>query len=273
MLKIIEETVEFIKKELAFDPEIGIVLGTGLGGLTNEIKEEGSLSYSDIPNFPVSTVKGHEGKLIFGYLGDKKVVAMQGRFHYYEGYSMQEVAFPIRVLKFLGIKLLILSNASGGVNPDYEVGDMMIIKDHINLMGTNPLLGKNDDDLGPRFPDMSEVYDKRIIRSFTKIARHHNIHYHQGVYAAVSGPTFETPAEYKYIRILGADAVGMSTVPESIVARHMGLRVFAVSIISDLGVENKIIEISHDDVIAAAAKTAPKLTLVIKEMINSIPEL
>lgn len=272
MLQTIEETIAFIKAKLDFDPEIGIVLGTGLGGLTDEIEEKGSLSYSEIPNFPVSTVKGHEGKLIFGNLGNRRVVAMQGRFHYYEGYSMQEVAFPIRVLKYLGIRLLVLSNAAGGVNPDYEIGDMMIINDHINLMGNNPLLGKNDDSLGPRFPDMSEVYDKKIIRMFTKIARHHNVHYHQGVYAAVSGPTFETPAEYKYIRILGADAVGMSTVPESIVARHMGLPVFAISIISDLGVEGKIIEITHDDVIDAAATVAPQLTRVLKEMISKMED-
>lgn len=270
MLEAVKKTVSYIKEKVKFNPEIGIVLGTGLGGLTDEIEEFGHLMYKDIPNFPVSTVKGHEGKLIFGLLGGKNVVAMQGRFHYYEGYSMQEVAFPIRVLKYLGIKVLILSNAAGGVNPDYEIGDMMIIKDHINLMGNNPLLGKNDDDLGPRFPDMSEVYDKKVIRTFTKIARHHSVHYHQGVYAAVSGPTFETPAEYKYIRTLGADAVGMSTVPESIVARHMGLPVFAVSIISDLGVEGKIIEISHDDVLDAAATVAPKLTLVLKEMISKL---
>ena len=252
MLKVINETVQFIKNKIDFDPEIGIVLGTGLGGLAKEIKEAGSIAYSDIPNFPVSTVKGHEGKLTFGTLGGKRVVAMQGRFHYYEGYTMQEITFPVRVMKFLGIRLLILSNASGGINPDYEVGDMMIIKDHINLMGDNPLIGKNDTGLGPRFPDMSEVYDKKVIRQFTKIARHHNVHYHQGVYAAVSGPTFETPAEYRYIRTLGADAVGMSTVPEAVVARHMSLPVFAVSVISDLGVEGKIVEISHDDVIDAA---------------------
>ena len=270
MLKTIEETVRFIKGKLDFEPDVGIVLGTGLGGLTSEILEEGSLLYKDIPNFPVSTVKGHEGKLIFGTLGNRKVVAMQGRFHFYEGYSMQEVTFPIRVMKYLGIKLLILSNAAGGVNPDYEIGDMMIIKDHINLMGSNPLLGKNDKDLGPRFPDMSEAYDNKVIRLFTKIARHHNVHYHQGVYAAVSGPTFETPAEYYYIRILGADAVGMSTVPESIVARHMSLPVFAVSVISDLGVEGKIVEISHDDVIDAAAMVEPKMTLVLKEMIGKL---
>lgn len=272
MLKIIEETVHFINERLDYKPEIGIVLGTGLGGLTKEIKEMQSLNYKDIPNFPVSTVKGHEGKLIFGTLGNRRVVAMQGRFHYYEGYTMKEVTFPIRVMNYLGIKLLILSNAAGGVNPDYEVGDMMIIKDHINLMGDNPLIGRNDTGLGPRFPDMSEVYDKKTIGLFTRIARHHNIHFHQGVYAAVSGPTFETPAEYRYIRVLGADAVGMSTVPESIAARHMSLPVFAVSIISDLGVEGKIVEISHDDVIDAAQMVEPKMTLVLKEMISKLEE-
>ncbi len=271
MLRTIEQTVQFIRGRIDFNPQIGIVLGTGLGGLTKEIREEGSLFYKDIPNFPVSTVKGHEGKLIFGILGSKGVVAMQGRFHFYEGYSMKEITFPIRVMKYLGIDLLILSNAAGGVNPAYEVGDMMIIKDHINLMGSNPLIGKNDLGLGPRFPDMSEVYDKKAIRLFTKIARHHNVHYHEGVYAAVSGPTFETPAEYKYIRFLGADAVGMSTVPEAIVARHMNLPVFAVSVISDLGVEGKIVEISHDDVIDAAQMVEPKMTLVLKEMISKLP--
>jgi purine-nucleoside phosphorylase len=270
MLRTIEQTVQFIKGRFDFNPEIGIVLGTGLGGLTNEIREEGSLYYKDIPNFPESTVKGHEGKLIFGILGNKRVVAMQGRFHFYEGYSMKEITFPIRVMKYLGINLLVLSNAAGGVNPAYEIGDMMIIKDHINLMGNNPLIGKNDLGLGPRFPDMSEVYDKKAIRLFTKIARHHNVHYHEGVYAAVSGPTFETPAEYKYIRVLGADAVGMSTVPEAIVARHMNLAVFAVSVISDLGVEGKIVEISHDDVIDAARMVEPKMTLVLKEMISKL---
>jgi len=270
MLKKIEETTAYINDRVKIQAEIGIVLGTGLGGLAKEITHNGSLLYKDIPNFPVSTVKGHEGKLIFGKLGGKNVVAMQGRFHYYEGYSIQELTFPIRVLKKLGIKLLILSNAAGGVNPDYEIGDLMIIKDHINLMGNNPLIGFNEEKLGPRFTDMSEAYDKRIIRHFTKIARHHSIHFQAGVYAAVSGPTFETPAEYKYIRILGADAVGMSTVPEAIVARHMLLPVFAVSVISDLGVEGKIVEISHEEVIDAAAKVEPKMTLVLKEMISKL---
>jgi len=270
MLKKIRETSKYIKGRIETDPVFGIVLGTGLGGLVKEIEVTATIPYNDIPNFPVSTVKGHEGKLIFGMLGGKNVVAMQGRFHYYEGYSMQDLTFPIRVLKHMGIKLLILSNAAGGVNPDYEVGDLMIIKDHINLMGNNPLIGKNDTGLGPRFPDMSEAYDKKIIRHFTKIARIHNIHFQVGVYAAVTGPTFETPAEYKYVRILGADAVGMSTVPEAIVARHMSLPVFAVSVISDLGVEGKIVEISHDDVIDAASMVEPKMTLVIKEMIEKL---
>lgn len=270
MLEQLKETVEYIKARINFEPEFGIVLGTGLGGLVNEIQTFDTLPYKDIPNFPVSTVKGHEGKLIFGKLAGRNVVAMQGRFHYYEGYTMKEVAFPIRVMKFLGIKLLILSNAAGGVNPDYEIGDLMIIRDHINLMGDNPLIGKNDTGLGPRFPDMSDAYDKKIIRHATRLARIHNIHFQVGVYAAVTGPTFETPAEYKYIRILGADAVGMSTVPETIAARHMDLPVFAVSVISDLGVEGKIVEISHDDVIDAASLVEPKMTQVIKEMIENI---
>ncbi len=270
MLEKIQETVNYIKQRIDFEPAVGIVLGTGLGGLTKEIETRESLPYTEIPNFPVSTVKGHEGRLIFGMLGGRKVVAMQGRFHYYEGYTMQELTFPIRIMKFLGIQLLILSNAAGGVNPDFEIGDLMVIRDHINLMGSNPLIGRNNLHLGPRFPDMSEAYDKKAIREFTKIARHHNIHFQVGVYAAVSGPTFETPSEYRYIRILGADAVGMSTVPEAIVARHMSLPVFAVSVISDLGVEGKIVEISHDDVIDAASMVEPKMTLILKEMIQKI---
>jgi len=270
MLEKIKETTDFITSKISSKPKIGIVLGTGLGGLVKEIKSASTIPYGDIPNFPISTVKGHEGQLIFGKLGGKDVVAMQGRFHYYEGYTMQELTFPIRVLKMLGIELLILSNAAGGVNPEYEIGDLMVIKDHINLMGDNPLIGRNDSGLGPRFPDMSETYDKKIIRQFTKIARVHNIHFQVGVYAAVTGPTFETPAEYRYIRTLGADAVGMSTIPEAIVARHMSLPVFAVSVISDLGVEGKIVEISHDDVIDAASLVEPKMTLVIKEMIQKL---
>ena len=270
MLKKLQETTEYIKSKIDCNPKVGIVLGTGLGGLVKEIETIGTLPYKDIPNFPVSTVKGHEGKLIFGKLGGKNAVAMQGRFHFYEGYTMQELTFPIRVLKFLGIELLILSNAAGGVNPDYEIGDLMVIRDHINLMGNNPLIGKNDTGLGPRFPDMSDAYDKKSIRQFTRIARTHNIHFQEGIYAAVTGPTFETPSEYKYIRTIGADAVGMSTVPEAIVARHMSLPVFAVSVVSDLGVEGKIVEVTHDDVIDAASMVEPKMTLVIREMIEKL---
>jgi purine-nucleoside phosphorylase len=270
MLKELKETIQYIQRKINFEPQVGIVLGTGLGGLTTDIIPIASIPYTEIPHFPISTVKGHEGKLIFGELGGSKVIAMQGRFHYYEGYSMQELTFPIRVMKLLGIKLLILSNAAGGVNPNYEIGDLMVIKDHINLMGGNPLIGKNDTGLGPRFPDMSEVYDKKVIGQFTKIARHQNVHFQVGVYAAVSGPSFETPAEYKYIRYLGADAVGMSTVPEAIVARHMSLPVLAISVISDLGVEGKIVEITHDDVIDAASLVEPKMTLILKEMLMNL---
>jgi purine-nucleoside phosphorylase len=270
MLKKIKETSSFISEKIKGKPEIGIVLGTGLGGLVNEINTKVTIPYSDIPNFPVSTVKGHKGQLIFGELGGKRVMAMQGRFHYYEGYSMKDITFPIRIFSHLGIKLLVLSNAAGGVNPAYNVGDIMFIKDHINLMGDNPLLGPNEEELGPRFPDMSEVYDKKVIRMASKIANQNNIHFQVGVYAAVSGPTFETPAEYKYIRTIGSDAVGMSTVPEAIVARHMDLPCFAVSVISDLGIEGKIIEISHEDVIDAASMVEPKMTIIIKELLSSI---
>jgi len=267
--KIIK-TVEYIRRFIQDEPEIGIVLGTGLGGLVNEIESQQTLLYSDIPDFPVSTVKGHKGQLIFGFLGGKRVVAMQGRFHYYEGYSMQEISFPIKVLRLLGIKMLVLSNAAGGVNPDYRIGDMMLISDHINLMGDNPLIGKNDNSMGPRFPDMSEAYDKKLIRLAARIARHNAMPFQIGVYAAVTGPTFETPAEYRYIRTIGADAVGMSTVPEAIVARYLNLPCFAVSVISDLGVEGKIVEITHEDVIDVAGLVEPNMTKLIREMIEQV---
>lgn len=268
MLKKIQETAAFIKAKIKVTPEIGIILGTGLGGLINEIDVQVAIPYKDIPNFPVSTVEGHAGQLIFGRLGGRNIVAMQGRFHYYEGYTMREVTFPIRVMKLLGIKLLVLSNASGGLNPTFEVGDLMIITDHINLMPANPLIGENFDELGPRFPDMSEAYDKEIIRKAMKIVGDNKLHARTGVYAGVSGPTFETPAEYNYIRIIGADAVGMSTVPEVIVARHMGLTCFAVSVISDLGVHGKIVEITHKEVINAASIAEPRMTLLIRELLK-----
>ena len=270
MLEKIKQTTNFIQKQIDFVPEVGIILGTGLGNLTNEIDIKFTIPYKSIPNFPVSTVEGHSGQLIFGTLGNKKVVAMQGRFHYYEGYTMKEVTFPIRVLKMLGIKLLVLSNASGGMNPDFKIGDMMIITDHINMMGDNPLLGKNYDELGPRFPDMHIPYDKELIKKGIEIAKKNNVNYQLGVYVAVTGPTYETPAEYKLYRILGGDAVGMSTVPEVIVARHMDIPCFAVSVITDLGVEGKIMEISHQEIIEAAKATEPKMTQVIKELIATV---
>ena len=269
MLKKIDETITFIKQKLKKDPIVGIILGSGLGQLADEIEVSISIPYSDIPNFPISTVKGHEGRLIFGTLNGVQVVAMQGRFHFYEGYSMGEITFPVRVLKLLGIQYLFVSNASGGVNVDFEVGDVMFITDHINLM-PNPLIGPNYSEYGPRFVDLSEAYDKRLLSKAKKIARHHGIQFQTGIYAAVSGPTYETLAEYKYIQSIGADAVGMSTVPEVIVARHMRLPVFAVSVISDLGVEGKIVEISHDEVVDAASMVAPQLTLIIKDLVTEV---
>ncbi len=268
MLKKVRETIEYLESRISQKPEIGIILGTGLGGLVKEIDVHHTFPYEFIPNFPVSTVDGHHGQLIFGTMNGKNIVAMQGRFHYYEGYTMQEITFPVRVMKFLGIEMLILSNASGGVNPDFEVGDIMVIDDHLNLMKDNPLIGKNENEIGTRFPDMGHAYDRQLVEKAFSIAQKNGIKLQKGVYAAVSGPTYETPAEYKYIRTIGADAVGMSTVPEVIAARHMGLKCFAVSIISDLGVPGKIVEISHKHVIDAASAVEPIMTRIIKEMIS-----
>jgi purine-nucleoside phosphorylase len=270
MLKKIKETSQFLKSQITEKPAVGIILGTGLSHLSEEIAISTSFHYKDIPNFPTSTVKGHQGKLLFGTLGKATVMAMQGRFHYYEGYSMEELTFPIRVMKAMGVETLILSNASGGLNPDFEIGDIMIIDDHINLIPDNPLRGKNIDELGPRFPDMSEVYNKNLIREAKKIARHNKLRYQTGVYAAVSGPTFETPAEYRYIKTIGADAVGMSTIPEAIVARHMDMKVFAISLITDLGVEGKIVEISHDEVLEAASAAEPLARKIISELVQKL---
>ena len=269
MLNQIKETADFLAKKTNEKPEVGIILGTGLGGLTEEIEINHSISYQDIPNFPVSTVEGHSGRLIFGKLGGKSVVAMQGRFHFYEGYPMEKVTFPVRVMKFLGIQNLIVSNASGGVNPDYEIGDLMILTDHINLI-PNPLIGHNHNELGPRFPDMSEPYSAELITSANKIATTNNIKVQKGVYVAVTGPTLETPSEYFYFRKIGGDTVGMSTVPEVVVARHMDIPCFAISVITDLGVPGKIKKVTHEDVQAVAEVTEPKLTLIIKELISSI---
>ncbi len=270
MLEEIKSTAKFLSDKTKFNPEIGVILGTGLGGLVKEIKIQHSIPYEEIPNFPVSTVEGHSGKLIFGVLGGKNVVAMQGRFHYYEGYSMQQVVFPVRVMKYLGIQRLFVSNASGGVNPSFEIGDIMIITDHINQFHTNPLIGKNIDELGTRFPDMSDAYDKSMIDLAKKIAQNNHIKVQEGVYVGLSGPCLETPAEYKYIRAIGGDTVGMSTVPEVIAARHMRIPCFAVSIITDLGVPGKIVKVTHEDVQIAAEKSEPNMTFLIRELIKSL---
>ncbi len=269
MLEKIKATAQFISEKTKFKPEVGIILGTGLGGLVKEIKAEHVLPYTQIPNFPLSTVEGHSGKLILGTIEGKRVVAMQGRFHYYEGYSMEQVVLPVRVMKMIGIKRLFLSNASGGVNPAYKIGDVMIISDHINLFPENPLRGKNYTDLGPRFPDMSEAYDKEMIREAKAIAKKHKIKVQSGVYAGLTGPTLETPAEYLYMRKIGADTVGMSTVPEVIAARHMDIPCFGISIITDLGVPGKIIKVTHEEIQQVAEKAEPKMTLLMKELIKA----
>jgi purine-nucleoside phosphorylase len=270
MYNKIQTTTDFIRSKTDFTPQIGIVLGSGLGNLGNQIEIVLSIPYSDIPNFPVSTVKGHQGRLIFGILGEKKVVAMQGRFHFYEGYNMQEVSFPIRIMIALGIELLVLSNAAGGMNPDFKVGDIMIINDHINLFPDNPLMGANDERLGPRFPDMSEVYDKKLVNLAMQIATEHQLKIHQGVYVGTSGPAFETPAEYRYFRIIGGDTVGMSTVPEAMVARHAGIPCFAASIVTDLGIAGLVETVSHEEVLEAAQNAEPQLTYIITELFKRI---
>jgi len=268
MLEKIKNTAQYLNSIQTSNPKIGIILGTGLGGLIKEIKAEKIIDYDKIPDFPVSTVEGHHGRLIFGTINKTPVMAMQGRFHYYEGYTMQQVTFPVRVMKAMGINKLIVSNATGGLNPDYKVGDIMIINDHINMFGVNPLLGKNIDELGPRFPDMSQPYDKKLIAKAVEIAAKHNIEVKQGVYVGTSGPTFETPAEYKLFRIIGGDVVGMSTVPEVIVARHMNMTCFGVSIVTDSGVPGQIVEISHEEVQQVAAAAEPKMTKIISELIG-----
>lgn len=270
MLERFKESVRFIQSKTNVQPTIGIILGTGLGGLVKEIKVIDEISYETIPNFPVSTVESHSGKLIFGELGGKKVVAMQGRFHFYEGYDMDQVTFPVRVMKLLGIEKLFVSNASGGVNPDFAVGEIMILNDHINLFPSHPLVGKNIDELGPRFPDMSEPYDLKMIALAQTIAKELDIKVSTGTYAGLTGPTLETPAEYVYVRNIGADAVGMSTVPEVIVARHMEIPTFAISIITDLGVPGKIKKVSVADVIEVATRQEPKMTAIMSKLIERL---
>lgn len=267
MWELVQQTVNYIKEKTNFTPEFGVILGSGLGSFTDDIEIEFVLPYDEIPNFPVSTVEGHKGALVFGKIGEKKVVAMQGRFHYYEGYSMQEVTFPVRVMKYLGINKLIVSNASGGVNPNYRVGDIVMINDHINFAPEHPLRGENDERFGPRFVNMSEPYSKEMISKAKELAGKLNIEVKDGIYLGLQGPTFETLAEYRMVKILGADCVGMSTVPEVIVARHMDLETFGVSVITDMGDEKSIGTISHDEVLEAAQRAEPKVRTLIKELI------
>jgi purine-nucleoside phosphorylase len=266
-LEKIKETASYLSNLTGSKPFVGIILGTGLGGLVNEIETDHEVKYEDIPNFPVSTVKGHSGKLIFGKLGGKQVMAMQGRFHFYEGYDMKELTFPVRVMRAMGVENLIVSNACGGVNPDFEIGDLMILDDHVNLFPTNPLMGHNYEELGPRFPDMIEPYDHEFIKMAHEIAGVLGIPVQQGSYAGLSGPCLETPAEYAYISNIGADAVGMSTVPEVIVGIHGGMRCFAMSVITDLGVPGKQVKVTHEDVIEVANAAEPKMSGIVKELI------
>jgi purine-nucleoside phosphorylase len=269
-LKDLKETVKFLQKQYKQVPQVGIVLGSGLGNFVKEIEVEEEVAYSDIPNFPVSTVEGHSGKLIFGQLGGKTVVAMAGRFHFYEGYGAPDVVYPIRVMKLLGIETLLLSNAAGGVNTSYKVGDIMIIRDHISFFTPNPLIGKNIEEFGPRFPDMSEPYKKDLIQKAKDIAVQKGYDVKEGVYVAVTGPTFETRAEYKLIHAIGGDVVGMSTVQEAIVANHMGLHVFAMSVVTDVGIREENNIITHEEVLQAAKEAEPKLATIFKELVAAI---
>ncbi|MEO6405666.1 MAG: purine-nucleoside phosphorylase [Ferruginibacter sp.] len=270
MMKKIQEAVSFLQSQVKQAPQAGIVLGSGLGSFTSQIEIEKEIPYGDIPHFPVSTVEGHSGKMIFGKLGGKNILAMAGRFHYYEGYNTQEVIFPIRVMKLLGVQTLLLSNAAGATNPSYKVGDLMIINDHISTFIVNPLIGKNEPLWGTRFPDMSEPYKKDLIAKADRIAADAGYDVKHGVYISVTGPTFETRAEYKMLHLLGCDAVGMSTVQEAIVANHMGLPVFAISVITDIGIREEENTITHEEVLEAAKGAEPKLTYIFKELIAQL---
>ena len=267
MLEAINEAVSYIREKITETPETAIILGSGLGKIVDHMTVGCEIEYGSIPHFPVSTVEGHAGKLISGKLGDTPVLVMQGRFHYYEGYSMEEVTFPVRVMKFLGVSTLVISNAAGGMNPEFEIGDIMAINDHICLM-PNPLIGNHEPVFGARFPDMSQTYDKDLLQRARTLSAELGIPIQEGCYVGVTGPTLETPKEYQYMRIIGGDAVGMSTVPEAIAAHQMGIRLFAVSVITDLGVPGKIQKLTHNDVIEAAERTAPKLTRLIIELIT-----
>ncbi|GAA4774866.1 MULTISPECIES: purine-nucleoside phosphorylase [Flavobacterium] len=268
MWEQVQETVDYIQNRTSFSPEYGVILGSGLGGFTDDMEVEFILPYNEIPNFPVSTVEGHKGALVFGTINGKKVVAMQGRFHYYEGYTMKEVTFPVRVMKYLGVEKLIVSNASGGVNSNYKVGSVVIIKDHVNMMPEHPLRGKNDSRFGPRFVNMSEPYSRKMMMKAKEIATNFGITVHDGVYLGLQGPTFETLAEYRMVKTLGCDCVGMSTVPEVIVARHMELETFGISVITDMGDAESIDSITHEEVLEAAKEAEPHVRKLIKELIT-----
>jgi purine-nucleoside phosphorylase len=271
MLDQIASTTKFIRTRTnSFYPTVGIILGTGLGGLVEEVKIKFKIPYSEIPNFPISTVEGHPGNLIFGSIGNKNVIAMQGRFHFYEGYSMAQISFPVRIMKALGVETLIVSNASGGMNPNFKVGEIMLITDHINFFPTNPLIGKNYEALGPRFVDLAETYSKRLIKLAKQIAESANISISEGVYVGLTGPCFETPAEYRFLWRMGADAVGMSTVPEVIVAKHAGMEVFGISIISDLGIDGQVEKVSHEEIQKVARIKEPLVALIVKELVKKL---
>lgn len=270
MLEKIKATTGFIKEKTGFDGKIAIVLGSGLGDFIRKVDIETTLNYAEIPNFPVTTVEGHTGKLIFGKVGGKSVVVMQGRFHYYEGYSMDELTFPVRVFKMLGVEYYLLSNAAGGINPSFEVGDLMMIKDHINYFGVNPLIGKNYNELGPRFPDMTNAYNPYLRNLARKIAGENSLILREGVYVGLTGPSFETPSEYRFFNIIGGDAVGMSTVPEVIVANHMLMKVFGVSVITNNGLKVAEGGNKHTDVLDVAAVAGPKLEILFSELIDRI---
>jgi purine-nucleoside phosphorylase len=270
LISKINETLEVIKKITKDEYPFGIILGTGLGGLTKDIDIQYEIEYEDLPHFPLSTVESHHGKLIFGKIGDKNVVAMQGRFHFYEGYSMQQITYPVRVMKFLGVKTLLVSNACGGMNPIYNRGDIMLMLDHINLLGDNPLIGMNEDELGPRFPDMSEPYDLELIKVAEEVALENKIKVQKGVYVAVPGPNLETKAEYRFLRTIGADVVGMSTIPENIVANHMGIKVLGISIVTDECFPDSLKPVNVEEIISTAMKAEPKMTLIMKEVVKRI---
>ncbi len=270
LIEQLNETTAYIRTQCSNKPTVGIVLGSGLGNFTAEIKVEKEIPYSDIPHFPVSTVKGHSGKLVFGELGGKQVVAMAGRFHFYEGYAAQQTVYPVRVMKMLGVETLLLSNAAGGVNRQYKVGDLMIIKDHIALFTPNPLIGKNEESFGTRFPDMSEPYSHELIAKAKSIAERLEIRVHTGVYLAVTGPTFETHAEYRMLEIIGTDTVGMSTVQETTAAIHAGMKVFAMSIVTDVGIRDDNNVITHEEVLEAAKGAEPKLAAIFTNLVKEL---